>query len=258
MTLDFDHLGNLFFAYAMDFAGAVLIAVVGWWLASVIERGTRRALMSSHMDLTVGTFLASLARYATLVIVFVIILQVVGIQATSLVAVIGAASLAIGLALQGTLSHMAAGVMLLIFRPFRIGDSIEVAGKSGTVKNLNLFMTEIASGDNIQVLIPNGQVWGAAMSNLSAYETRRISLSVPVALDKDVDTLSSRLRDYLKEDKRVLDSPSPSVTASNFTDKGVEFLVQAWAKTEDADAVRNDFVRTLAEVQAPNAPGQAH
>jgi small conductance mechanosensitive channel len=210
------------------------------------------------MDLTVGTFLASLARYATLVIVFVIILQVVGIQATSLVAVIGAASLAVGLALQGTLSHMAAGVMLLIFRPFRIGDSIEVAGKSGTVKNLNLFMTELASGDNIQVLIPNGQVWGAAMSNLSAYETRRISLSVPVALDKDADTLSSRLRGYLKEDKRVLDSPSPSVTASNFTDKGVEFLVQAWAKTEDADAVRNDFVRTLAELQAPSAPDQAH
>ena len=261
MTLDFDHLGNLVFAYVIDFAGALLIAVVGWWLASVIERGTRRALMSSHMDLTVGTFLASLARYATLVIVFVIILQVVGIQATSLVAVIGAASLAIGLALQGTLSHMAAGVMLLIFRPFRIGDSLEVAGKSGksgTVKNLNLFMTEIASGDNIQVLIPNGQVWGAAMSNLSAYETRRISLSVPVALDKDVETLSSRLRSYLNEDKRVLDSPSPSVTASNLTDKGVEFSVQAWAKTEDADAVRNDFVRTLAEVQAPNAPGQAH
>jgi small conductance mechanosensitive channel len=260
MTLDFDHLGNLFFAYVIDFAGAMLIAVVGWWLAGVIERGTRRALMlSPHMDLTVGTFLSSLARYATLVIVFVIILQVIGVQATSLVAVIGAASLAIGLALQGTLTHMAAGVMLLIFRPFRIGDSIEVAGKSGTVKNLNLFMTELASGDNIQVLIPNGQVWGAAMSNFSVYGTRRISLSVPVMLDKDVETISARLRNYLKEDRRVLDSPTPSVMATNLTDKGVEFLVQAWAKTDDADAVRNDFVRrSLAAVQAPAAPGQAH
>ena len=167
------------------------------------------------MDLTVGTFLSGLARYATLVIVFVIILQVIGVQATSLVAVIGAASLAIGLALQGTLTHMAAGVMLLIFRPFRIGDSIEVAGKSGTVKNLNLFMTELASGHNVQVLIPNGQVWGAAMSNFPAYGSRRISLSIPVMLDKDVETISSRLRSSLKEDKRVLDSPLPSVTASN-------------------------------------------
>jgi small conductance mechanosensitive channel len=154
---------------------------------------------------------------------------------------------------------MAAGVMLLIFRPFRIGDSIEVAGKSGTVKNLNLFMTELASGDNIQVLIPNGQVWGAAMSNFSVYGTRRISLNVPVMLDKDVETISSHLRSYLKEDKRVLDSPSPSVTTSNLTDNGVQFLVQAWVKTEDADAVRNDLVRhSLAAVQAPTAPGQAH
>jgi len=260
MTLDFDRLGNLFFTYAIDFAGAVLIAVVGWWLAGLIERGTRRALMSApHMDLTVGNFLSSLARYATLVIVLVVILQVVGVQATSLVAVIGAASLAIGLALQGTLSHMAAGVMLLIFRPFRIGDSIEVAGKSGTVMCLNLFMTELASGDNIQVLIPNGQVWGAAMSNFSAYRTRKISLSVPVMLDMDVETISSRLRSCLDEDTRVLDAPPPSVTASNLTNNGVEFLVQAWAKTEDADAVRNDFVRySLAAVQAPTAPGQAH
>lgn len=260
MTLDFDHLGNLFVAYGVDFAGAVLLAAVGWWLAGMIERGARRVLMSSpHMDLTVGTFLSSLARYATLVIAFVIILQVIGVQATSLVAVIGAASLAIGLALQGTLSHMAAGVMLLIFRPFRIGDSIEVAGKSGTVKNLNLFMTELASSDNIQVLIPNGQVWGAAMSNLSVYGTRRITLSVPVMLDKDLETISSRLHSHLKEDKRVLDSPSPSVTASNLTDKGVEFLVQAWSKTEDADAVRNDFVRySLDTVQTPVTGGQAH
>jgi small conductance mechanosensitive channel len=224
----------------------MLLAVIGWWLAGVIERGTRRVLMSSpHMDLTVGTFLSSLARYATLVVVFVIILQVVGVQATSLVAVIGAASLAIGLALQGTLSHMAAGVMLLIFRPFRIGDSIEVAGKSGTVQNLNLFMTELANGDNVQVLIPNGQVWGAAMTNFSTNGTRRICLSVPVMPDKDMETISSRLRTYLKEDKRVLDSPSPSVTASNLTDKGVEFMVQAWTKTEEADAVRSDFVSHL-------------
>jgi small conductance mechanosensitive channel len=260
MNLDFDHLGNLFITYGIDIAGAVLLAVVGLWLAGVIERGTRRVLMSSpHMDPTVGTFLSSLARYAILVIMFVIILQVIGVQATSLVAVIGAASLAIGLALQGTLSNMAAGVMLLIFRPFRIGDSIEVAAKSGTVTNLNLFMTELASADNVQVLIPNGQVWGAAMSNFSAYGTRRISLSIPAVPDKDVETISSRLRSYLKEDKRVLDSPPPSVTASTLTDRGVEFLVQAWAKTEDADAVRNDLVRhSLAAVQAPTAPGQAH
>jgi hypothetical protein len=128
--------------------------------------------------------------------------------------------------------------MLLVFRPFRIGDGIE---------------------DNVQVLIPNGQLWGAAMSNLSAYGTRRISLSVPALLNKDAETISSRLRSFLKEDKRVLDSPSPSVTASNLTDRGAEFLVQAWVKTEDADSVRNDLVRySMASAQALTPPSEAH
>src|SRR5437016_2835319 len=143
MTLDFDHLGNLLVLYSIDFLGAVLIALAAWWAASMVERVTRRALMTAaHMDPIVAAFLSSLAHYAVLIVAFVMILQIIGIQATSLVAVLGAASLAIGLALQGTLSNMAAGVMLLLFRPFRLGDRIEVAGKNGTVKNLNLFMTE--------------------------------------------------------------------------------------------------------------------
>jgi small conductance mechanosensitive channel len=259
MMLDFDRLGNLLVLYGINFIGAVLVALIGWWVAGMIGGATRRTLMaSSHMDPTVGAFLSSLAYYAALVVAFAVILQIIGIQATSLVAVLGAASLAIGLALQGTLSNMAAGVMLLIFRPFRIGDSIEVAGKSGTVKNLNLFMTELAGGDNVQVLIPNGQVWGTAMTNFSAYPTRRVSVSFPVALDKDVATITSNLRAYLERDKRVLDSPAPSVTTANLTDKGVEFSVQAWAKAEDAGAVRADFVQqSLAVVQAPSAPGKA-
>jgi small conductance mechanosensitive channel len=260
MTLDFDHLGSLLVLYGINVIGAVLVALIGWRAAGMIERAIRRALTaSSHMDPTVGAFLSSLAYYAVLIVAFVVILQIVGIQATSLVAVLGAASLAIGLALQGTLSNMAAGVMLLIFRPFHIGDSIEVVGKNGTVKNLNLFMTELASADNVQVLIPNGQVWGAAMTNFSAYPTRRVSLNFPVALDKDVETISSNLRSYLEQNQRVLDSPSPSVTTSNLTDKGVEFSVQAWAKAEDAGPLRADFVQQcLAAIQAPSPQRKAH
>jgi small conductance mechanosensitive channel len=260
MTLDFDRLGNLLVLYGINFLGATLIAVAAWWAAGMIERVTRRALMtSSHMDPTVAVFVSSLAHYAVLIVAAVVILQIIGIQATSLVAVLGAASLAIGLALQGTLSNMAAGIMLLIFRPFRLGDSIEVAGKNGTVKNLNLFMTELASGDNVQVLIPNGQVWGAAISNFSGYPTRRVSVSFPVTLDRDVDAISSSLRSYLDQDKRVLDTPPPNVTTSNITDKGVEFSVQAWSKAEDAGAVRADLVRRLpATLQAPSAPAKAH
>jgi small conductance mechanosensitive channel len=241
--LDFDRLSTLFVVYGLDVLGALVIAIAGWWISSVAERLTKRALLSSsQMDLTVAAFLSSLVRYALLAVVLVLILQVIGIQATSLVAVLGATSLAIGLALQGTLSNMAAGVMLLIFRPFHIGDSIEVGGKSGTVKNLNLFMTELASGDNVQILIPNGQVWGQALTNTSAYATRRVSLRVPVAFEKDVPGVAARLRDFLNRDARVQKSPAPSVGTAALTDAGVELSVEAWVNSGDAGAVRTDLM----------------
>ncbi len=172
--LDLDRLGNLLVVYAIDLAGAIVVAIVGWTLAGVIERAVRRALRASgHIDPTVVGFLSSIARYATLIVAFVVVLQLLGVQATSLVAVIGAASLAIGLAMQGTLANVAAGVMLLIFRPFQAGDEIEVAGKKGRVQSLNLFMTELASDDNNQILIPNAQVWGQPLTNFTAYKRRR-------------------------------------------------------------------------------------
>jgi small conductance mechanosensitive channel len=252
MSFDLPYLGNLAVIYGIRIMSAVVIALIGWWLAGVVQRLTHRALLNAaHMDMTVGAFLASLVYYAVLVVAFVLMLQVVGIQATSLVAVLGAASLAIGLALQGTLSNMAAGVMLLIFRPLRIGDSIEVAGKSGTVKNLNLFMTELASGDNVQVLIPNGQVWGAAMTNFSAYPTRRVSVSFVVPVDGDPQGMASRLHAALQSDRRVLPAPPPNVAVSNVTDKGVEISMEAWAKAADAGGVRADFVnQSVAALQA--------
>lgn len=258
-TINFDRLGTLVVVYGVNVLGAIFIAIVGWWIAGAGERMCRRALLaSSHMDMTVAAFLSSLVRYALLAIVLVLILQVVGIQATSLVAVLGATSLAIGLALQGTLSNMAAGVMLLLFRPFRIGDSIEVGSKGGTVKNLNLFMTELASGDNVQILIPNGQVWGQAITNHSAYGTRRVTLRFPLAYEKDVPAVTARLREFLERDPRVQKSPAPSVNAASLTDAGVELSVEAWTKSSDAGAVRTDLMQAAMSVlSAPKATKNA-
>jgi small conductance mechanosensitive channel len=246
MTLDFDRLGNLFAVYGFNVAGAILVAVVGWWMARVVERLSRRALVRlAHTDGTVAGFLSSLARYTVLIVAAIITMPLIGIQATSLIAVLGAASLAIGLALQGTLSNLATGVMLLLFRPFRAGDTIEVAGKGGTVKELNLFMTELASTDNVQVLIPNGQIWGAALTNFSAYPTRRVSAVFAVSLCEDLDRILAGISAFLKKDTRVLDEPAPSVNTSNLTDKIVELSVHAWCGTGDAEAVRADLMRQL-------------
>jgi small conductance mechanosensitive channel len=249
---DFNRLGDLLVLYGINFVGALVVAAVGWWAAGAVDRMTRRALLaSSHMDVIVAGFLSSLARYAVLTVAFVVILQLIGIQATSLIAVLGAASLAIGLALQGTLTNMAAGVMLLIFRPFRAGDSIEVAGKSGTVKDLSLFTTELAGGDNVKILIPNGQIWGAALTNLSAYPTRRMSITFTVPLDQDVDKISAGIRAALTADSRVLNDPPPSVAISNFRDIGIEISVQAWCRSDDAGALRTDLMSQLYRIIRP-------
>jgi small conductance mechanosensitive channel len=240
-NIDLDHLGGLIVVYGVNCLGAVLIALAGWWLSGVAERMALRGLLSSsHMDRTVAAFLSSLVRYALLAVTLVLILQVVGIQATSLVAVIGASSLAIGLALQGTLSNMAAGVMLLIFRPFKLGDSIEIAGKSGTVQNLNLFFTELAGGDNVQILIPNGQVWGQAMINNSVYGKRRVSMKIPVPFAKNPDAIATRIKTFLQSDKRVQKS---GVVVSNITDATVELSVEAWTNTGDAGDLRIDLMQ---------------
>jgi len=240
-NFDLDHLGGLVVVYGVNVLGAILIAIIGWWISSIAERMTRRALLSSsHMDRTVAAFLSSLVRYALLAVTLVLILQVVGIQATSLVAVIGASSLAIGLALQGTLSNMAAGVMLLLFRPFNLGDAIEVGGKSGTVQNLNLFFTELAGGDNVQILIPNGQVWGQALINNSVYGTRRVALKIPVPFAKNADAIASRIKGFLQMDPRVQKS---SVTVSNITDTVVELAVEAWAESGEASNLRTDLMQ---------------
>jgi small conductance mechanosensitive channel len=253
MPIDLNGLGNLFILYGINCLGALVIAVVGWWAAGLLERLTLRGLtVSSHMDPIVATFLSSLVRYSVMVMMFVLILQVVGIQATSLVAVLGAASLAIGLALQGTLSNMAAGVMLLVFRPFRLGDAIEVAGKTGTVKSLNLFMTELASGDNVQILIPNGQVWGSPITNTSAYPTRSVSVKVTVPYGGNLDAASAHIRDALGRDKRVLPLPAPNVDPAGFNDRGVEMVVTAWTKAGDAGPFKAAMIQ-----QASNALQQA-
>lgn len=247
MTYDLDRLGSLLFVYSSHLLGALAVALIGLFIAGRVERITRRALLAApHMDPTVGAFLSSFAYYAVLLVVVLIILQVIGIQATSIVAVLGAATLAIGLALQGTLSNVAAGIMLLIYRPFRLGDIIEVAGKRGVVRNLNLFMTELGSSDNIQVLIPNALVWGAAaLTNFSVYPRRRVSVTVPIELDRDLQAIESSMRAVLHQDERIAKTPPPDVATSRLTDKVVELSIQAWTDTADAEAVRSDLIRRL-------------
>ncbi|GLK81737.1 mechanosensitive ion channel family protein [Methylopila turkensis] len=244
VPIDFTFLSNLVVVYGFNVVGAIVLAVVGFWVAGAIHNGVHRGLLASkRMDVTVASFLASLAQYATLAVVLVAILQLVGIQATSLIAVLGAASLAVGLALQGTLSNMAAGVMLLLFRPFKVGDAIEVAGKAGTVRDLNLFFTELASGDNVQVLIPNAQVWGTALTNKSKYPTRRVETTLTAPASQDFEAARAEIAAFLSANPHALASPAPVVTPTAYSDGAVEYAVKVWTPADQLQALQADLVR---------------
>ena len=232
--------------YGLSVIYALVVLILGFWIAGLAERGMRRGLTAAkRIDPMVIGFFGSLVRYFVLAIVLIAVLQLFGIQTTSLIAVLGAASLAVGLALQGTLSNLAAGVMLLIFRPFKVGQTIDVAGRSGVVKDLTLFLTEVQTADNLQVLIPNGQVWGAAIVNRSVYPSpnKAIALSVEVAPSRDVEGFIATLRSTLANDTRIL--PGASVLISSITEEAIGISVSAMAPAAEADGAKADLFAAI-------------
>ncbi|MCS0501822.1 mechanosensitive ion channel family protein [Ancylobacter mangrovi] len=252
---ELDGLGEVLILHGLNVFYAVVLLIVGWWVSSLIERLVTRALSATHrVDPTIVGFAASLARYSVLVFVGIAVLQRFGIQTTSIIAVLGATSLAIGLALQGTLQNVSAGVMLLLFRPFKVGDAVEVGGQAGTVKGLSLFTTEIASGDNVQVLMPNSRVWGGPIVNKSVYGARSFSFSLELKPDDDIEGVMADGLAFLKADARVAAAPGPSAAISKISLDRVEIGFSGWASAADAGGARGDLVAYLRSRIRDGAP----
>ena len=208
---------------------AILILVVGFILGS----WTRKRLFNlgtqyKHLDETLFNFLGNIARYVIIGFAFLFVLNTFGVQTTSFVAVIGAAGLAIGLALQGTLSNVAAGVMIIFFRPIKLGDFVEVNGKMGTVKDITLNYTELASAGNVQIIIPNSEVWGNTIENYSVYTTRRAEWTFGVGYGANLKDAEQIIRDTIMTDERSHQEPEPFVQVNNLNDSSVDFLVRVW------------------------------
>lgn len=221
-------LAPLIVTQALHVVAAILILVIGFWIAGKVQVIVAHSLgKTPHFDPMLQGFFGNIARYFVLTLVLLAVLAQFGIQTTSLVAVVGAASLAIGLALQGTLSHLAAGVMLLIFRPFRIGQHVLIAGADGTVKELSLFWTEVITADNVQVIIPNGSVWGQQVRNFSTYAqptaTAQVRFRIPNA---EPSVARQKIEDLVKANPNVLPDPAPSVVLDRAAlDNALEFVV---------------------------------
>ena len=235
-------------SYGLNVLGALAIIIIGFIAAGWARRALERALSRSGcVDATLVRFFGSLLRYAIIAFVIIAALQRFGVEATSLVAVFGAAGLAIGLALQGTLSNVAAGVMLLMFRPFKIGDFITAGGQTGTVKEIGLFTTEMATGDNVKIIVPNGQIWGTAIQNFSANPTRRVDLMMGIDYGDNIDTAMATINRVIGEESRALKDPESVVAVAELADSSVNIVVRVWVNAADYWGVRWDITKKLKE-----------
>ncbi|UOA30637.1 Small-conductance mechanosensitive channel [Sulfitobacter sp. DSM 110093] len=228
--------------------GAIVILLLGWvissWLQHRVENLGKR---NKHLDEMLFEFLASIVRYVVLGFTVLFVLNTFGVKTTSVVAVIGAAGLAIGLALQGTLSNVAAGVMLILFRPIKIGDFVVIAGEMGTVKQINLNYTVLADLSNVQVIVPNSEVWGNVITNYSVNPTRRAEWTFGVGYGANLKTAEEIIRSTITADARAHADPEPFVQVSNLGDSSVDFLVRVWCSADDYFAFKADMTREVKE-----------
>lgn len=236
---------RLFEVYGLPAIKALLLLALAWLVAGWMKRSTHRALVRAKFDLTLTKFLATLVRWTVLVLAIVGILGMFGFQTASFAAVIGGSALAIGLALQGSLSNMAAGVMLLTFRPYKVGDYINAGGVSGTVNEIELFTTTLDTPDNRRIIVPNGSVFGATIENVTHHPTRRVDVGVGVAYTADIDRTREALLRVATEVEGRLPEQDPVVYLSGLGASSVDWVIRVWTNTGDFWAVKERLTRSV-------------
>ncbi|MQA92010.1 MAG: mechanosensitive ion channel [Gemmatimonas sp.] len=234
-------------SWGMDALGALAVLAVGIWLAKRIREALGKSLGKAGVDRLLVQFSASLVYWGFVAFVVVAVLGIFGVPTASFIAVLGAAGLAVGLALQGTLSNFASGVMILIFRPFRLDDWVEVGGVAGSVQEIGIFSTLLFTGDNVRVVVPNSQVYGQTMKNFTANAIRRIDLVIGVSYEDDLQVAQETILQVLRSDERTLDDPAPTVAVNELGDSSVDFVVRPWCNTGDYWALRWHLTRRLKE-----------
>ncbi|MBY5947513.1 small-conductance mechanosensitive channel MscS [Photobacterium rosenbergii] len=238
---------ELLIQYGVNILSALVILFIGNIITKSIANGVAKMLRRKDMDEAVVEFLHSLVRYLLFVIVLIAALGRVGVQTASVVAVIGAAGLAVGLALQGSLSNFAAGVLIVAFRPFKSGDFVEIGGVSGSVESIQVFSTILNTPDNKMVVVPNASVIGGPITNYSRHKTRRIDLVIGVSYDADLKHTKAVLNRVIEADDRILKDPEPTVGVLALADSSVNFAVRPWVKTSDYWAVYFDLMQAIKE-----------
>ena len=247
LTAAVETAGGLIIEYGMSVIGAIVLFIVGRIIAGWSRSRLTKVLTKAGTDLSLVPFFASMLYYLILGVVLVAVLNLFGIETTSLIAIFASAGLAVGLALQGTLSNFAAGVMLLVFRPIRVGDFVEVAGQAGTVKEIAIFNTIMHTGDNVRIVIPNGAIYGDIVKNYSYNDTRRIDLVMGIGYGDDIGQAIQIIERVVTGDSRTLTDPAPVIAVAELGDSSVNLVVRPWCNASDYWALRWDLTRKLKE-----------
>jgi small conductance mechanosensitive channel len=238
-------LQDIAIAWGLKVIAAIAIFIIGRWIAKLVRRAVSRVMEKADVEPIIIGFVSSIAYIALLAFVVVAALGQLGIQTTSFIAILGAAGLAIGLALQGSLANFAAGFLMIIFRPFKVGDFIEGAGVAGVVREIQVFTTTLKTPDNKTIIIPNAKLSGDNIINFSAEATRRVDMTVGVAYNADLAKVKDVLNDIISKDGRILADPAPQVVVAELADSSVNFVVRVWTNTGDFWGVKCDTTEAI-------------
>lgn len=233
--------------YGIKVIGAIIILILGRIAAGIGRNVVKKVLEKSKTDPAVVSFVGSMIYFLILIFAVLAALAKFGIQTASFVAILGAAAFAIGFALQGSLANFAAGVLILVLRPFKVGDFIDGAGVAGTVKDIQLFTTVLATPDNVKIMVPNGKLFGDTIKNFSGFDTRRIDFVIGIGYTSDIQKAYDVLMNLIKKDTRILSDPPTNIAVSELADSSVNFVVRPWVKRSDYWGVKFDLTRKIKE-----------
>ena len=249
MDLDAINIQEIISTYIIPWGINIILAlavfIIGRWLANLIVRGVKRIMHRANMDDALIGFLSSILNAILLVVVIIAALEQLGVNTTSVLAVFAAAGLAVGLALKDSLSNFSSGVMLIIFKPFKVGDFVEAAGIAGVVEELRIFNTMLRTGDNREIIVPNSQIYGGIITNFSARDTRRIDLVIGIGYEDDIQKAKKILEQIMQSDERILKEPAPVILVSELGESSVDFAVRPWVNSGDYWNVRSDLLETI-------------
>ncbi len=231
-----------FIGYVPNLIGAFLLLVVGGWLIRIITKVVRKIMVRREVEITFVEFLTNIVTWALRIVLFIAVISKLGIESSSFVAILGAAGLAVGLSLQGSLSNFAGGMLIIFFKPFKLGDFIEAQGVSGTVKHIQIFVTQLATANNQVIFIPNGALSNGTIINYSENDSRRTDLNITISYDTNIKTAKDMIKAIIDKNPKVLLEPKPAVIINEITDSGIKIAIRVWAKNEDFWEVRSGIL----------------